>query len=272
MSRTDRAAVPADQDPHLWVGTSWKMTKTLAEARAFVDDLVAYQVPAGIQAFLLPALTALAAVRDRLPADSGVLLGAQNAHWEPDGAVTGEISMGMASDAGATLVEIGHSERRARFGEDDETSALKVAAAVAARLVPLICVGEPLQVREQGDAEAFVAGQLRRALAAVDAASVSTAVVAYEPVWSIGTAGRPATAAQVAPMMATIRRVGAEITGGGTFQAVLYGGGVSAANVADLLGDPRTEGVFVGRAGWLASGFIELLELCGPIARDRRAA
>ena len=104
----------------LWIGTSWKMNKTLAEADSFVDELVTFPVPSGIQPFVLPAYTALARVRDRLPIDSPVLLGAQNAHWAAEGSWTGEISMRMAKDAGATLIEIGHSDRREHFGETDQ--------------------------------------------------------------------------------------------------------------------------------------------------------
>ena len=102
----------------LWVGTSWKMNKTLAEADGFIDELLAFPIPRGIQPFVLPPLTALARVRDRLPADTPILLGAQNAHWAEEGSWTGEVSMRMAKDAGATLIEIGHSERREYHGED----------------------------------------------------------------------------------------------------------------------------------------------------------
>src|SRR5258705_182698 len=140
----------------LWVGTSWKMNKTLAEADSFVDELLTYTIPRRIRPFVLPSHTALARVRDRLPADSPVLLGAQNAHWAVEGSWTGEISMRMAKDAGATLMEIGHSERREYFGETDRTVAMKVAAAIAHGLIPLICVGEPRAVRDVGGAENFV--------------------------------------------------------------------------------------------------------------------
>ena len=140
----------------LWVGTSWKMNKTLAEADSYVDQLVTFPILSDIQPFVLPPHTALARVRDRLPAHSPVLLGAQNAHWAPEGAWTGEISMRMAKDAGATLIEIGHSERREHFGETDHTVALKTAAAIANDLTPLVCVGEPLVVRDVGGAEDFV--------------------------------------------------------------------------------------------------------------------
>src|SRR4029453_3789348 len=141
----------------LWVGTSWKMNKTLVEAESFIDELLAFPIPSGIQPFVLPPHTALARVRDRVPANSPVLLGAQNAHWAAEGSWTGEISMRMAKEAGPPLIEIGHSERREHFGETDRTVALKAAAAVAHGLIPLVCVGEPLAVREAGGRGRFVA-------------------------------------------------------------------------------------------------------------------
>ncbi|WP_375432357.1 triose-phosphate isomerase [uncultured Friedmanniella sp.] len=250
----------------LWVGTSWKMNKTLAEAAAFVDELVENPVPAGIQPFVLPAHTALASVRDRLPAGSSLLLGAQNAHWGPEGAGTGEISMRMAADAGATLIEMGHSERRASFGETDETVALKAAAALEHGLLPLICVGESADVRTAGDAVAFVTGQVRAALSRVPATAVDRVLIAYEPIWAIGEHGRPATQDQIAPVMAAIAEVVAEVCDGQPALALLYGGGVHPDNAADLLTDPHTDGLFVGRAGWSATGFVELLQLCAPFA------
>jgi len=245
----------------LWVGTSWKMNKTLAEADSFVEELLTFPVPSGIQAFLLPPHTALARVRDRLPADSAVLLGAQNAHWAAEGSWTGEISMRMAKDAGATLIEIGHSDRRVHFGETDRTVALKVAAAIAQDLIPLICVGEPLAVRDVGGAEEFVAAQVQVALSELAPAEISQVIIAYEPVWAIGEQGIPPTVEQIAPVMALVKNVLA--TAGGSARAVLYGGSVDTQNAPELLSDPNTHGLFIGRAAWGASGFIELLKLCG---------
>jgi triosephosphate isomerase len=249
----------------LWVGTSWKMNKTLAEADSFVDELLTFPIPSGLQPFVLPPHTALARVRDRLPADSPVLLGAQNAHWAAEGSWTGEISMRMAKDAGATLIEIGHSERRQHFGETDRTVALKVAAAVAHGLIPLICVGEPLAVRDGGRAEDFVRVQLQIALSHLTPAEISQVVIAYEPIWAIGEQGIPATVDQVAPVMALISDV-VTVAAGGPVRAVLYGGSVSTQNAGELLSDPNTHGLFVGRAAWQASGLIELLKLCAPLS------
>jgi len=249
----------------LWVGTSWKMNKTLAEADSFVDELLTYRIPSDIQPFLLPPYTALARVRDRVPADSPLLLGAQNAHWAPEGAWTGEISMRMAKDAGATLIEIGHSERREHFAETDRTVARKTAAAIAHDLIPLICVGEPLEVREVGGAEDFVAVQLQIALSEVGPSDVAHVLIAYEPIWAIGEHGTPPTCDQIAPVMAIINDVIAGL--GGPARAVLYGGSVNPTNATELLRDSNTHGLFVGRAAWEASGFIEILKLCASLDR-----
>jgi triosephosphate isomerase len=250
----------------LWVGTSWKMNKTLAEAAEFIDGLVTYALPPGIQVFVLPAHTALASVRDRLPVGSGILLGAQNAHWGSEGAVTGEISMRMARDAGATLIEMGHSERRQQFGETDDTVALKAAAAVANGLVPLICVGEPAPVREAGKEEDFVGSQVEIALSRLAPSEIAGVIIAYEPIWAIGEHGHPAEPEQIAPVMARISAVVAGATAGGRPRALLYGGGVDSSNAGALLTDPHTDGLFVGRAGWNVSSFVSLIELCAPYA------
>jgi triosephosphate isomerase len=245
------------------VGTSWKMNKTLAEAIAYVDALVDLGVPSSVEAFVLPAHTALAAVRDRLPQNCGIRLGAQNAHWAPEGAGTGEISMRMVRDAGATIVEIGHSERRAEFGETDEAVARKVAAALSHELTPLVCVGEPRSVRDAGEAEDFVEAQVRAALSRVVGADAGSVVFAYEPVWSIGEGGVPASPAEVAPVVVAIRRAMAEnLTGEGR---VLYGGSVDETNAADMLAGSGADGLFVGRAAWSAAGFARLLGLCAGL-------
>jgi L-erythrulose 1-phosphate isomerase len=248
----------------LWIGTSWKMNKTLAEAESFVDELVAFGIPSGVQPYVLPPHTALARVRERIPPDSPILLGAQNAHWAEEGAWTGEISMRMAKDAGATLIEIGHSERREHFGETDRTVALKAAAAVAHGLIPLICVGEPLAVRDVGGVEEFVRVQLQIALSELAPDEIGRVIIAYEPIWAIGEQGIPPTLGQITPVMALINDV--VTTAGGSVRAVLYGGSVNAQNAVELLSDPNTHGLFIGRAAWEVSGFIDLLKLCAPLA------
>lgn len=242
----------------VWIGTSWKMTKTIEEARAYIGQVAVADFPATIQPFVIPAHTSLAAVRSALPAESPVLLGAQNAHWGPEGAGTGEVSMRMVADAGARLVEMGHSERREHHAETDETVALKARAAVDASLIPLVCVGESAEVRDAGGAMDFVSLQVTAALSRLSPDEVAGVLVAYEPVWAIGEHGRPATPAEVAPVMARIARVVEEISGGVGCRALLYGGSVDQDNAADLLRDTHTDGLFVGRAAWTAEGFLGL--------------
>ena len=237
------------------------MNKTLAEAIDFVDTLLDVGVPSSVEAFVLPPHTALAAVRDRLPRDSGVRLGAQNAHWAPDGAFTGEVSMRMVRDAGATMVELGHSERRSAFGETDQDVARKVAAALEADLLPLVCVGEGAAERDAGSAEAFVASQVRAALAGVRGADSERVLFAYEPVWAVGSGGRAAAPEEVRPVMAAIRGASSEVLTGPTVR-VLYGGSVEEANAVTLLQGAGADGLFVGRAALSATGFNSLIALC----------
>jgi triosephosphate isomerase len=250
----------------IWLGTSWKMNKTLAESAEFIDQLVTVPFAPHVQPFVLPAHTALAFVRDRLPAGSRILLGAQNASWRPEGAGTGEVSMRMVKDAGARLVEMGHSERRSEFGETDQSVAAKAVAAAQEGLIPLICVGEPMSVRTAGDAVPFVAAQVKAALSGLSAAEASTVLIAYEPVWAIGASGRPATAPEITDVMSAIRSAVSEVTRGGAARALLYGGGVSLDNAGDFLDDDNVDGLFVGRAGWDVAGFIQLLRLCNARA------
>ncbi len=241
----------------VWVGTSWKMTKTLAEATAWARTVAAADwsgLPA-VRPFVLPPATALTAVRDAL-VGSPVRLGAQNAHWADAGAWTGEVSVPQVEDAGAVLVEIGHSERRAWFGETDRTVNLKVHAALRHDLTALVCVGEPEEVRRAGRSVEHVLAQTRAALA--DVADRSRVLVAYEPVWAIGEQGRPARPDEVAGVVAALA---AEVGAAGA--SLLYGGSVDTSNAADLLAVPGLDGLFVGRAAWAAEGFLALAGIAG---------
>jgi triosephosphate isomerase len=240
----------------IWIGTSWKMNKTLAEARDFVAALPASGAwPEGVQPFVIPPHTAIAAVREALAADSPVIVGAQNAHWEAAGAYTGEVSMRMVSDAGATLVELGHSERREYFNETDETVGRKVRAAVDAGLVPLVCVGESLETHDAGDAVPWIARQVEAALSLLAADEVSRVILAYEPIWAIGEKGRPARPDDIRGVMAMLAERYGKV------RAILYGGSVNQQNAAELLQVPGTDGLFVGRAAWDAAGFVALVEI-----------
>lgn len=239
-----------------WVGTGWKMNKTLAEARAYAQVLAATEPGRwpGVQPFILPPATALTSVSAVLGPRSHILMGAQNAHWEDAGAWTGEVSVPQVADAGAQIVEIGHSERRAYFAETDETVNLKVAATLRHGLTPLVCVGEPADIFAAGGSVAHVVGQVRAALDGVG--DLGGVVVAYEPIWAIGAHGRPATKDDIADVFAALAA-----EWGGAVRGVLYGGSVNPANALATLDVDGVDGLFVGRAAWDVDGFVALLDL-----------
>jgi L-erythrulose 1-phosphate isomerase len=261
---------PARRDSTVWIGTSWKMNKTIAEGRDYVDQLTRDPIPPGVRPFVLPPHTALAAVRQRLPDGSPIRLGAQNAHWAAEGAGTGEVSMRMVKDAGAVLVEMGHSERREQFGETDETVALKARAAVDHGLTPLICVGEPAPIRAAGRAEEYVLVQIRAATSILTTGEVAGVLVAYEPIWAIGSGGRPATPAEVAPVMAVLAVELSKRSAGLGCAGLLYGGGVDPQNALALLRDAPADGLFVGRAGWSPDGLRRLIDIGAAHEATRR--
>ncbi len=239
-----------------WVGTSWKMNKTLDQAREYARTLAATDPGRwrGLQPFIIPPATALLAVNEVLGPRSPVLLGAQNAHWEDAGAWTGEVSVPQVADAGAQIVEIGHSERRQHFAETDETVNLKVAATLRHGLIPLVCVGEPADVFASGASVTYVRRQVRAALDAVrDPRAV---LLAYEPIWAIGSRGRPAAPSDIGAVFAALHD-----DWGGAVRGILYGGSVDASNALSILGVDGVDGLFVGRAAWEVDGFIGLLDL-----------
>lgn len=251
-------------DRKIWLGTSWKMNKTIGEAIDYLDRLLPSLPVPGVQPFVAPPHTAIAAVRAHVPTGSPLLVGAQNAHWADEGAGTGEISMRMVRDAGAEFVEIGHSERRQLCGETDEIVANKVRAALNAGLSPLVCVGEHASIRDQGDEIEFVLRQSRRSLSMIERSDVRQVILAYEPVWAIGNVGREASAAEVEPVMHAIRAALPDL------RALLFGGSVHTGNARTLLEDPATDGLFVGRAAWDVAGYLELLNIGSEVARRRR--
>jgi triosephosphate isomerase len=255
----------------VWLGTSWKMNKTLEEARDWSHQVAVAGVPAGIRAFVMPPHTALAAVRDVLGPTPPLLLGAQNAHWAHEGAGTGEVSMRMIADAGARMVEIGHSERRQAFGETDDTVSKKVRAAVDAGLLPLVCVGEPAATRAAGCAEDFVVAQVRAALSLLTPREAGSVLLAYEPIWAIGSAGRSATIDELTPTMEVLAATLAKLADGLSAGGLLYGGSVDLTNAALLLNVPHVDGLFVGRAAWTAAGFIDLLSAAATARAEQIA-
>nr|WP_199560718.1 triose-phosphate isomerase [Nocardiopsis sp. L17-MgMaSL7] len=245
--------------PQLWIGTSFKMTKTRALAVAYARRLLA-EVGAGVPgvtAFVIPPATALAEVSDVL-GGGPVLTGVQNAHWEDAGAWTGELSVPQAADAGARIVEIGHSERRAHFGETDETVRLKVRAALRHGLTPLVCCGESAEVLARGGSVDHVLGQVEAALGGLPAGpdGLGRVLVAYEPIWAIGEHGRAPRPEEVAAVHGALSAEWGDRVG-----AFLYGGSVTTDNAADLLSVPGVGGLFVGRSAWEVEGYLELLRI-----------
>jgi triosephosphate isomerase len=239
---------------------NWKMNHGPTDAKAFLRTFLVHYARRADRtvAFFPPALT-LHAVTDALRERPDVVVGVQNIHWEPKGAFTGELSAPIARDAGARLVLVGHSERRHVFGETDEQTGLKCAATVAAGLTPMLCVGEKLDERERGEAEAVVIRQLKAGFASVQPAQIANALVAYEPVWAIGT-GKTASSKDASSMHTVIRRALKELAGErAALIPVLYGGSVSRGNVAELIAAPEVDGVLVGGASLDADGWATIV-------------
>jgi triosephosphate isomerase len=245
-----------------FVAGNWKMNTTVAEATALAKDLrgALSMVRDRVQVAVAPPFTGLAAVARALE-DSHLELAAQNCHAAPSGAYTGEVSAPMLAEAGVRWVILGHSERRQYFQETDAVINKKVAAAFQAGLGAIVCVGETLQEREAGVTLSLVDTQLKGCLAGFNAAQASRLVVAYEPVWAIGT-GKVATAAQAQEVHAHLRRGLAELWGSQTADVVRiqYGGSVKADNAAELFAQPDIDGALVGGASLKASDFAAIIK------------
>ncbi|WP_170603639.1 triose-phosphate isomerase [Ruegeria arenilitoris] len=248
-----------------WIGTSWKMNKTLVEAESFARALAAADADCDdrIQRFVIPPFTVVREVA-RILDQTSVLVGAQNMHWADAGAWTGEISPVMLADCGLDVVELGHSERRAHFGETDETVALKTEAAVRHRLIPLICIGETLDERESGRATEVLGAQVRAALGGLRGDQKAAPVImAYEPVWAIGDGGIPATSDYADARHAEIIAFATDILGRPA--PCLYGGSVNPENCQDLIVCPHIDGLFIGRSAWNVDGYLGILTACADV-------
>jgi triosephosphate isomerase (TIM) len=239
---------------------NWKMHGTLAEARALAGGIrEGLKRPRGVQVILCPPFTALAAVAEIL-AGGPILLGAQTCHHEPAGAHTGEISAPMLADLGCRYVLLGHSERRKETGESDELINRKVRAALAHGLTPVLCLGETAGERRQGLTFTTVEGQLRAGLAGATADQIGKLVLAYEPVWAIGTSVT-ATPAQAGEVHGYLRGLVGELASKEAAQTVriLYGGSVKADNVDGLIAESEIDGALIGGASLSAPGFIAIV-------------
>ncbi len=252
-----------------WIGTSWKMNKTLAQAQTFAQGLrLSGNDDTKIQRFVIPPFTAVREVASIL-SDTSIKVGVQNMHWEDQGAWTGEISPLMVADCGAEIVELGHSERRAHFGETDTTVGLKAAAAVRNGLIPLICIGETLEEREAGDASKVLRKQVSAALSGISTLKPNAQVLlAYEPVWAIGDGGIPATSDYADEKHEEIIAVAQELLGHRI--PCLYGGSVNPTNCQELINCPNIDGLFIGRSAWNIDGYLEILGLCTDTLRRQK--
>ena len=237
------------------VAGNWKMHGSLADNVALLDAIK--PALAGIDAAVCVPFPYLAQAQASLTG-STIAWGAQNVSEQAKGAFTGEVSTGMLLDFGCSYVIVGHSERRSLYGESDELVARKYMAAQAAGLIPILCVGESLEERESGVTEAVVARQLDAVIAAAGVASLAKAVVAYEPVWAIGT-GKTASPAQAQAVHAFIRgKIAALDAGVAEGLVIQYGGSVKAANAAELMAQPDIDGGLIGGASLVADEFVAI--------------
>jgi triosephosphate isomerase len=241
-----------------YIAANWKMHKTVAEAAEFVDALLPRIGATEAEIVLCPPYTALGEVVER-SRGSAVRVAAQNMHEADSGAFTGEVSAPMLLEVGVEAVVLGHSERRQHFGETDEALARKVPAALAAGLEPILCVGETEEARDAGQTEGVLERQLQADLAAVEPADLARVVVAYEPIWAIGT-GRTATPEQAQEAIAFARDVLRGRGGEADAVRILYGGSVKPANAAELMAQPDIDGALVGGASLDPGDFAAIVE------------
>lgn len=243
------------------VAGNWKMFKTISEARHFVSELVpAIHSISEVERILCPPFTALMAVSALLEG-TDIDLGAQNMYWEPKGAFTGEIAPEMIAEI-CNYVILGHSERRTYFGETDQSVNRKINAAFMVNLIPIVCIGETLSENEGGQTAQVISAQLRQGLAGLNLTSGSELVIAYEPVWAIGTGKAATPQGANAVISDVIRPVLMEMFGESVSQAVrvLYGGSVKASNAEDFFQQPDIDGGLVGGACLILDEFTQIIK------------
>ena len=240
------------------IAANWKMHKTVAEAATFIDALLPRIAGTQADVVICPPFLALAELVER-SRGSAVRIGAQNMHEQGAGAFTGEVSAAMLVAAEVDAVILGHSERRQLFCESDEALAGKLPAALAAGLEPILCVGESEAARDAGQTEAVLEAQLSADLAALQRDEIARVIVAYEPIWAIGT-GRTASAEQAQAAIAFIRDTLATLGAAAERVRILYGGSVKPANAAELMAQPDIDGALVGGASLDPSEFALIVE------------
>lgn len=243
------------------IAGNWKMNNDREAAKALAAELVEAlpEVPAGVEVLVCPPTIDLCCVAHKLEG-SAIALGAQNCYWEASGAYTGETSVPMLKSAGCTYCIIGHSERRDYFHESDGDQNKKAKALVAGGIVPVFCCGEPLEVREAGTYVEHVVAQVKAGLEGLELASADQLVVAYEPIWAIGT-GMTATADDAQEVCHAVREALVELFGAEMADGirVLYGGSAKPGNIAELVAKPDVDGALVGGASLKAADFSEMV-------------
>ena len=246
---------------------NWKMNKTIGEAVVLAQEISNNYEDRWVNScdvVVCPPFVDLKPVKTVFAFDRAEIgVGAQNVHWEESGAYTGEVSVPMLKEIGCGWCIIGHSERRGYFGETNEDVNKKAKALIAGQIKPIICVGESLAVRDEGTTLDFVCAQVRAAFAGIDGSLAKGCVVAYEPIWAIGT-GRTATPEQAQEVCAAIRATLAEMYGADVADEmrVLYGGSMNPGNVEDLVAQPDIDGGLIGGAALKADSFLSLVKAC----------
>lgn len=245
---------------------NWKMNKTVSEATALAKEIVGLTSGyTNVDRVICPTFICLPAVKEAV-GSAPIQVGAQNCYWEASGAFTGEVSAAMLADLVAYVI-IGHSERRQFFGETDETVNKKVKAALAAGLTPIVCIGESLEQNRAGETQRFVSGQVRGALAGLSGAQVASLVLAYEPIWAIGT-GLAATSQQAGDICGgVVRATVKELYGDDVAEAtrVLYGGSTKPGNIEEIMQQPDIDGALIGGAALDAKSYGEMVRITSGV-------
>mgnify|MGYP000769176422 FL=1 len=241
------------------IAGNWKMNMTPSQAKELVTELIPLVKDAACDVVVCPPYVDIALVAE-LVKGTNIQVGAQNIHWAEKGAFTGEISAAMLKEAGAAYAIIGHSERRQYFGETDETVNSRTKAALAAGIVPIICVGESLAQRENGETDAVVSGQVKADLEGIPGEAVAGLVIAYEPIWAIGT-GKTATDEQANETIGLIRKTIASLYGQAVADQVRiqYGGSMNPKNVKGLMAQAQIDGGLIGGASLKAPDFAQVV-------------
>ena len=243
------------------IAGNWKMNKTTAEAKAFAEEIKKVEFLNKADVAVLAPFTQLTALKEAFDG-TNIKVGAQNVHFEESGAFTGEISVPMLKEIGVDYCIVGHSERREYFGETDETVNKKLKALIAADIIPILCIGESLEVREAGGHWFHVTQQLQLAVDGLDTVDMQKIVIAYEPIWAIGT-GKTATPAEAEEMCGLIRGLVAGLYDNAVAEnlQILYGGSMKPENAEELLANADIDGGLIGGASLKPESFVKLIEI-----------